>query len=387
MTGSSGRLSLPGSRLAVVSEVHQLSRADARRIAVQAQQLQADRPTDLMDLVRHLTVLQVEPTAAIAPSAQVVAWSRLGSAFDPEDLEAAVATGALVELHNMLRPRRGHRTVPSRDGAWPGPGELKDWQEGRRDWLVANDDCRRDILEKLYDEGPLPTRELPDTTLLPWESSGWNNDRSRRMLLDLLVQRGEVATAGYEGRERLWDLAERVYPDVPVVPAGRGAAHPGDPPAHAPSALPAPAVSEVPGEPNYVGEVGEPAVVEGVRGKWRVDPAYLDAPLDARTALLSPLDRLVFDRKRMAELFEFDYQLEMYKPAAKRRWGYWALPILVGDRLVGKVDATADRDAGVLRVDAVHEDAPFDDPTRAAVDAELESLATWLDLEITHPAE
>ena len=108
-----------------------------------------------------------------------------------------------------------------------------------------------------------------------------------------------------------------------------------------------------------MGEVGEPAVVEGVRGEWRVDPAQLGQPFTGRAALLSPLDRLVYDRKRMTELFGFDYQLEMYKPAAKRRWGYWALPILYGDRLVGKLDATADREAGVLRVDAIHEDVPF----------------------------
>ena len=364
-----------------MSEVHQLSRADARRIAVQAQLLEAERPTDLMDLVRHLTLLQVEPTAAIAPSAQVVAWSRLGAAFDREDLEAAVATGALVELHSMLRPAEDIALFRAEMAAWPGPGQLKDWQEGRRDWLEANHDCRRDILEKLYDEGPLPSRELPDTTLLPWESSGWNNDRSRRMLLDLLVQRGEVASAGYEGRERLWDLAERVYPDDPVVPLEE-ALH-----VRATRRLTALGVArarstEVPGEPNYVGEVGEPAVVEGVRGKWRVDPAYLATPLEGRTALLSPLDRLVMDRKRMAEIFEFDYQLEMYKPAAKRRWGYWALPILYNDRLVGKLDATADRESGVLRVDAVHEDEPFDRETRAAIDAQIEDLAVWLDLEL-----
>jgi uncharacterized protein YcaQ len=97
-------------------------------------------------------------------------------------------------------------------------------------------------------------------------------------------------------------------------------------------------------------------------------------------ALLSPLDRLVIDRKRMGELFGFDYQLEMYKPAAKRRFGYWAMPVLVGDRLVGKLDATAERDRGVLRVDAIHEDEPWDGSVRDEVWAEVEALADLLDL-------
>ncbi len=367
-----------------MSQVHELSRTDARRIAVRAQLLHAERPTDLLDLVRHLTVLQVEPTAAIAPSAEVVAWSRLGTAFDRADLETAITTGALVELRSMLRSAADIALFRAQMAAWPGPGPLKDWQEEIRDWVEANDDCRRDILEKLYDEGPLPSRELPDTTLLPWESSGWNNDRSRRMLLDRMVQRGEIASAGYEGRERLWDLAERVYPDDPVVPLEEALRIRATRRLHA-LGLARARTAEAPGEPHHVGEVGEPAVVEGVRGKWRVDPAYLDVPLDGRPALLSPLDRLVFDRKRMAELFEFDYQLEMYKPAAKRRWGYWAMPILDEDRLVGKLDATADRDAGVLRVDAVHEDEPFDTATRAAVGREIESLALWLGLELELP--
>ena len=150
------------------------------------------------------------------------------------------------------------------------------------------------------------------------------------------------------------------------------------PVASPPSGSPAPRSTEVPGEPNYVGEVGEPAVVEGVRGKWRVDPAYLATPLEGRTALLSPLDRLVMDRKRMAEIFEFDYQLEMYKPAAKRRWGYWALPILYNDRLVGKLDATADRESGVLRVDAVHEDEPFDRETGPRSMPRSRTWRVWL---------
>ena len=121
-------------------------------------------------------------------------------------------------------------------------------------------------------------------------------------------------------------------------------------------------------------ETGEAAVIEGVRGQWRVDPArlgeLLGGPFDGRAALLSPFDRLVHDRVRAAEVFEFEYQLEMYKPAAKRRWGYYALPVLYGDRLVGKLDATADRKAGVLRVSAVHQDIPFTAEVTAAVEAE-----------------
>ena len=101
-------------------------------------------------------------------------------------------------------------------------------------------------------------------------------------------------------------------------------------------------------------------------------PGLAGAPFSGRAALLSPLDRLVYDRKRMVELFEFDYQLEMYKPAAKRRWGYWAMPILYGDRLVGKLDATADPKAGVLRVDAIHQDVPFSAAMAKAVDREID---------------
>ena len=148
--------------------------------------------------------------------------------------------------------------------------------------------------------------------------------------------------------------------------------------------------TKLPLEPVDVGEVGEPAVVEGVRGRWRVDPdrldpAELDQSLEGRAALLSPFDRLLADRRRMDEIFEFDYVLEMYKPVAQRRWGYYALPILYGDRLVGKLDATADRKDGVLRVAAVHEDEPFTKAMTTAVKREIADLATWLDLELDLP--
>jgi uncharacterized protein YcaQ len=365
-----------------VSGVHELSREEARRIAVRAQLLTARRPDDLLGLVRHLTLLQEEPTAAVAPSAHVVAWGRLGGGYRRADLDDALATGRLVELRSMIRPAEDIALYRAEMAAWPGAGPLRDWERDLADWVEANDGCRREILAKLYDEGPLPASELPDTTEVPWESSGWNNDRNLRMLLDKLVQRGEIAIAGREGREKLWDLAERVYPDEPLVPLAEALRVREERRLHSLGIARGKATKH-PLEPDDVGTgTGEPAVVDGVRGKWRLDPAYFDGELEPRVALLSPLDRLVFDRKRMAELFEFEYQLEMYKPAAKRRWGYWALPILVGDRLVGKLDATAERDRGVLRVDAVHEDEPWDVATRDAVDAEIESLALFLDLEV-----
>ena len=361
--------------------MHELTRDQARRIAVRAQLLDATRPGDLLDAVRHLSLLQVEPTAAVAPSAHVVAWSRLGAAYRTSVLDDLLGDGSLVELHSMLRPAEDIALYRAEMAAWPGPGELTDWQRDLAGWVEANDDTRRDILEQLHDEGPCTARELPDTTLVPWQSSGWNNDRNVRRLLDMMVQRGEVAVAGAEGRDKLWDLAERVYPDEPPVPLDEAFRIRGERRLRALGIARARATRS-PGEPNDVGPVGEEARVEGLRGTWRVDPAYLaDADgFEGRAVLLSPLDRLVFDRRRMEELFAFDYQLEMYKPAAKRRWGYWALPVLYADRLVGKVDATADRAAGVLRVDAVHEDDRWSRAVRAAVDDEIDALGRWLGL-------
>ncbi|QZY29084.1 DNA glycosylase AlkZ-like family protein [Nocardioides coralli] len=360
---------------------HELSAEDARRIAVRAQLLSAERPDGLLATVRHLTAVQDDRTEAVARNADLVAWTRLGAAYRRGDLDRAVASGELVSIDLMLRPAEDVALYTAEMAAWPGPGELRDWQVAQRDWVEANDDCRRDVLEKLHDEGPLPGRALPDTTLLPWQSSGWNNDRSLRMLLMLMARRGEIAEAGRRGRERLWDLAERVYPDVEPVPLPDALRIRGERRLRSLGIARA-RTTQVPGEPVDVGEVGEPAVVAGLRGRWRVDPVYLDGGFAPRTALLSPLDRLVFDRKRMEQVFGFDYQLEMYKPAAKRRWGYWAMPVLHGDLLVGKLDAAADRDRGVLRVDAVHEDQPFDAALADAVDGEIDALARFLDLEV-----
>jgi len=364
-----------------MATVHELSRSDARRIAVRAQLLTKQRPTDVVETVRQLSLLQLEPTNAIAPSAELVMWSRLGSAFDPQELWDAVDEQRLIELHQALRVAEDIALFRAEMAEWPGSGELRDWQEELRDWVLANNGCRRDILERLRADGPLPTSELPDTCVVPWASSGWNNNRNLRMMLDKLVQRGEVAAAGGQGRDRLWDLASRIYPDDPVPPVEE-ARRLRDARRLSALGIARAKSTKLPLEPIDVGEAGESAVVEGVRGEWRVDPAQLGQPFAGRAALLSPFDRLLADRKRMSEIFEFDYILEMYKPAAQRRWGYYALPILYGDRLVGKLDARADRKEGEFRVKAIHQDVPFSKATTAAVEREIWDLARWLDLEL-----
>jgi uncharacterized protein YcaQ len=215
---------------------------------------------------------------------------------------------------------------------------------------------------------------------VPWASSGWTHNRNVTQMLEILMNRGEVAIAGRVGRERLWDLPERVYPAEVVVPSVEEAERLKDERRLASLGIARAKARAMPMEPIHVGEAGEPAVVEGVKGEWRVDPAQLGEDFEGRTALLSPFDRLLHDRTRAEELFDFEYTLEMYKPAAQRRWGYFALPILHGDRLVGKLDATADRKASVLRVNATHEDVKFTRAIAKVVQAELEDLAAWLGL-------
>jgi uncharacterized protein YcaQ len=360
--------------------VHRLTKAQARRIAVRAQLLDAARPIDLVALVQELTLLQVDPTAAVAPSADLVAWSRLGSSYQPEHLKRALEEHrTLFELDAMVRPMSDLGLYLAAAADWPS-------YDRQRQWLRDNDRFRRDILDLLRGSGPLSSRDLPDTCVVPWASSGWTNNRNVTQMLEFLMMRGEVAIAGRVGRERLWDLAERVYPAEVAVPSAQEAERRKNERRLASLGIARQTARAMPMEPVHVGEAGEPAVVEGVKGEWRVDPRYLVDDFEGRTALLSPFDRLVHDRVRAQELFDFEYTLEMYKPAAKRRWGYFALPILHRDRLVGKVDAAADRKASVLRVNAIHEDIRFTRTMTKAVQAELDHLASWLGLAAVEPA-
>lgn len=363
-------------------EMRHLSREEARRIAVRAQLLEAARPAGLPDVVGRLTFLQLDPTAAVAPSADLVLWSRLGEDYRPEQLTLALETERTLFEHRAQPVPKEPVVVMVRPMADLGLflAEMAASSASRgqtRRWLDDNDAFRRRILELLGASGPLSSRDIPDTAAVPWASTGWTNERNVTQMLEFMASRGEVAVAGRKGRERLWDLASRVYPaDVTAIPVeeARTTRHE--------RLLRALGVARA----QVVGPVGVPAEIEGTSGVWRVAPDASVAGFAGRTALLSPFDRLVHDRKRALELFDFEYTLEMYKPAAKRRWGYFALPVLHHDRLVGKADVVADRRAGVLQVNAVHPDVGLTRPMVAAIDAELTALAAWLGLELVRGA-
>ena len=360
--------------MTVEKDVHRLSLAEARRIAVRAQLLDAPRPTDLLAVVRQLTLLQIDPTAAVAPSADLVAWSRLGSAYQPAQLQQAVEEDRTLFEHNaMVRPMTDLGLYLAEMSTFPS-------YDKQRDWLKANDRFRRDILALLASSGPVLSRDVPDTSRVPWPSTGWTNNRNVTRMLEFLSARGEIAIAGRQGRERLWDLPERVYPaDTTVLPLDEAMRIRNKRRLRSLGIARARGTA-LPLEAAIVGQAGEPATVEGVRGTWRVDPEAIGQPFKGRTALLSPFDRLVYDRTRAVDLFDFEYVLEMYKPVAKRRWGFFALPVLHHDRLVGKVDATADHRASRLDVHAVHQDVPLTPAVTRAVHTELASLAKWLGL-------
>jgi len=356
----------------------QLDRDEARRIAIRAQRLDANRETDLLALVEQLTFLQLDPTAAVAPSADLIAYTRLGASYRPEHLQQAIEVDRTMFEHTsqddpvypsvaMVRPVADlplHRPAMA----------LAPRYEKPREWLAANESFRRDVLARLRDAGPLLSRDIADTSVVPWPSTGWTNNKNVTIMLEVLAARGEVATAGRIGRQRTWDLAERVWaaastPQLTAEEATR---------LRDERRLRSLGVARA----VMVGDAGEPARIDGSKLEWRVDAAALNQPFTGRTALLSPFDRLTHDRVRAQELFEFEYILEMYKPAAKRRWGYFALPILHNDRMVGKLDAVADRKAGMLTVTAIHEDVPFTPSTAEAVDAEIDALAGWLGVSV-----
>ena len=385
----------------------------ARRLVLSRQRLAGPPPLGpgpeaIMEVATDLASLQLDPISVVARSHQLVLWSRLGR-YDLADLDgllwrdrrlfeywahaAAIVCTDDYPIHSLLM-----RRYPSARHA-----QL-------RAWLADNQALRRSILRQLRAGGPLPTRALEDRAATDWQSSGWTQGRNVDRMLDLLWTQGRIMVAGRQGQQRIWDLAERCLP--PWAPTRR-------PPERevvrlaAQRSLRALGVATArdidrsftagryPGLPSVLAGLQRSGQVEQVRltadGAERPGPWFVhadDLPLldrlesgdwRPRTTLLSPFDNLIINRERTDRLFDFSFRMEIYVPKAARRHGYYVLPILHGDRLIGRVDPALDRATGRLVVHAIHAepDAPASaGPAVATALGELAGFvgATGLDL-------
>jgi len=321
--------------------------AEARRLAVRAQLLDGSAD-NILDTVRRLGFLQIDPIATVATPQQLVLWSRLGS-FDTTELERLLwAEKKLFESGAFIRPIEDYPLILAQMRR-KRTGRYASERRGT-EFLQKNSPFRRYVLGELERRGPLLSRELVDTSVRTWESGGWYGNRNVTVMLELLERRGQVAIVGRRGGHRLWDLAERWFPQVDPPPLDE---------------------AERVLEDKRWRAVG----VRLANGEWRAHPDATDGPIPPRLTFLSPFDRLIHDRARAEALFGFRYRLEMYVPKAKREYGYYVLPILRGDRLIGRIDPILDRKAGVLRVNSVHWE-PGVKPV--SLDKPLRSLAAFV---------
>jgi uncharacterized protein YcaQ len=296
-----------------------VSLPQARRMAVHAQALDGSAKS-VLDVVHRLGFLQMDPISTVAPPQQLVLFSRLGG-FDVTELDRLIwEERKLFEWDAFIWPIEDLPLVRARMRRRRATGNA--WV---RDFLAANVRFRRYVLRELERNGPMLSSDLKADLLPEEDPHRWWGMRQVRLMLELLQARGEIAVAGRAGKQRLWDLADRVYPQTETIPWREAE--------------------------RLIEEKRRRSL--GVwleRGKVRGHPEISDEPVPNRVTFLSPFDRLVHDRARAEALFGFFYRLEMYVPKAKRQYGYYVLPIQRGDRIVGRIDVERDRTSNALRV-------------------------------------
>lgn len=357
------------------ARVH-LSAIQARRLAYRGQKLAGPRVgrdrTSLLGLVRDLGCLQLDPISVVARTQLLVAWSRVGR-FNPTTLrrlqevdhqlfEYWAHAASLVTASDLPLHRHGMRV------AFTGSGV---WSTRVREWLAANEEVTAEILAALRERGPLRTQDLGEFAVKPWANGGWTDDKTVSILLEQLSARGTVLVARREGGIRWWDLGERCLPpdgsteELTEAEVVRRAA------CIAVRALGVATAAQINRHftrgryPHLLDRLRElvaeevlvPATVEGLKGVWYLhadDAASLDELAPARLTLLSPFDNLICDRDRTEALWGFRYRLEVYTPVVKRQYGYYVLPVLDGDRLVGRIDAALDPETQLLVAKAVY---------------------------------
>jgi uncharacterized protein YcaQ len=365
-----------------------VSRRRARQLAVTGQLLDAPRPGSIEEVVRRLGEVQIDPTSAVARTEQLVLFSRLGPRFRVAELErllwgertlfeywAHIVPTADLPIHRISMRRYPH-------GTWKR-------REYVRGWLEANDAFVRYVIGELRRRGPLRARDLENRAAEGWRTGGWNDEgQNVPMLLDILWLQGRVMIVGRDGQQRIWDLASRSLPRVPARPASVIAAELVDRQLRARGLERLERIGTLFDGPVPMRDAAirrhlrdgliVPVEVEGLPGRWVAHRDLLDTTFRGRTTLLSPFDDLISDRERTERLFDFRFRLEIYVPKAKREFGYFVLPILRGDRLIGRIDPLYDRKAGVLRVSALYVESHARPADGAAARHAIEELAAWL---------
>jgi uncharacterized protein YcaQ len=323
--------------------VNEVSLDEARRIAVRAQLLDGSA-TDVLETVRTLGFLQIDPISTVAPPQHLVLWSRLGTRYDPTELDRLLWEEKLLfEYNAYIRPIEDLPLMRARMRRRRGKYA---WERRGEEFLREHAAFRRFLLSELERNGPMLSRDIVQHAKTPRDPHPWWGTRQVALMLMILEGKGVVAVAGREKGQRLWDLAERVYPEsekVSLREAERILAE------------------------RRLRALG----VRLVDGRWEAHPDATDGPVPDRATLLSPFDRLVYDRERAEALFDFRYRLEMYVPKAKREYGYYVLPLLVGDRIPGRAEPVFDRKTKLLELLGAWGDT-------SRLDEALDALGAWL---------
>lgn len=367
----------------------------ARKLAVMGQLLSAPRPRSIEEVVRGLGKIQMDPTKAVARTEHLVLFSRLGTRFRIAELERMLwQERSLFEYWVEIVPTADlaiHREVMRR---------YPDGTRGERtrrkyvaEWLDQNASFRRYVLRELRDRGPLRARDLEDRTQVRWRTGpGWGGDESVRhvaTMLDILWFKGEVMIVGRDGQQRVWDLTERsLSMDEPRLPQREVARRIVDGQLRARGVGTAKQVGwafdgRPPGWERALADlvregIAVPATVDGLAGEWYVHADVLARSFRPRTVLLSPFDDLISDRDHTEALFNFFFRIEIYVPKTKRQFGYFVMPVLHGDRLIGRIDPRLDRETNVLHVNAVYADEGADASEGASVRRAVDELGRWL---------
>jgi uncharacterized protein YcaQ len=351
----------------------------------------------VLDTIRRMYLLQIDTIHVVARSPYLVLWSRLGD-YRPEWLDELLAEGALFEYwsHAMcfipiedfgLYRRRTLDAIENR--TWP------------YNWIPEWSDEHAEVLERvrtqMRENGAVRSADFENKDHKP---GGWWNWKVEKDALEVMLLTGEAMVARRQNFQRIYDLRERVLPDwedrgLPTTDELRitfylravkalGVARPG----WVPDYFRQPKKDIAKQLANLANDsLLYQVEIEGLKGPAYVHPENANlgsgaaslTPESGRTTLLSPFDPLVWDRTRALELFDFDYRIECYTPAAKRRYGYFTLPILHRNRIIGRLDPKAHRAEGVFEVKSIHLEpgVELDDSLVSELASALQELADW----------